>query len=220
MSDWPLTDFITLLTFEGRALTRGSLHQRRAKRDDLEATKQVLAQTSQDAALQAPSVAPEFDGDAALWAAETFAWAAGMLVDRGETNTDFPAWLNDRTANPTTASAHWSVDLTFRFFSGLVARAEKVGKDDPLYPELMNLLEPWPLSSVGISVENSKHSIDIVLQDNCLQKIYVDRILITKDTARAESQPLQSLIENAVGAYPQLAPAMIGLLAETDKDAP
>ena len=106
-----LTDFVTVLLQEGRALSHGSLHKTRAGDTDLQSAKSVLVEAADRKRLGAPASPPQLNENAALWAAEAFAWACGMLTDRSETNVQLPGFLAETTPVGETASDHWSVDL-------------------------------------------------------------------------------------------------------------
>jgi hypothetical protein len=203
-NDVPLSDFLTELLREGRARVRGNLHLTPPSPTDIHHAEQLLTEMEAAAVADAPGTAPELNLAAVLWAGEAFAWACGMLIDRSQTDVGIPARIAQRTPNPTDPRNHWSVDLVFRFAGDLVRRCEKIGKDDPLYEELVKLLSPWPLASVGTSIENPLEALGVVMSNDCLRTILIDRIIIRRDTVRAEMQPLARSIQHVVGAHPHL----------------
>lgn len=195
----PLCEFLTELLQEGRAIVRGDLHVTPPDRNDLERVGALLEEVGRAAAADAPGRAPALDLPVALWAAESFAWACGMLVDRSQTDVSLPKRITKQMPAATSASHHWSADLVFRFASDLVKRCQKIGDDDPLFPELVKLFSPWPLACVGSSVQPRQASLDVVMADDCLRTMLVDRIIVRRDTALADTPSLARSIRYALG---------------------
>lgn len=200
----PLADFIRLLSQQGRALTRGDLHLHPPTVADLAATETVLREVAKLAALEAPGNPPEFESSSALWAAEAFTWACGMLIDRAETEVEIPKRISGRQPRGATAAEHWSVDLVFRFFRDLIDRSAKIGREDPLHGQLLKLLKNWPLSSIGTEVENHPKQLGVVLASDCLRIVYVDRVIALQDRRRAANEQVASLVSQLTGQQPCL----------------
>lgn len=204
-SRFPLHDFVEQLLQEGRAITRGQLHQRPSQAADREATAESLRRHETDAANDAPYTTPLHNVEASVWSAQAFAWAAGILIDRGESEVKIPNWLDETRPLGLDPSEHWSVDLVFRLMPDLVRRSEKIAKGDPFNDELSQLLAPWPLACVGTSIENPRASICVVMENDCLRTMYVDRILLRADSRRVEDETVQPWVQRVVGDYPNLA---------------
>ncbi|MCC9598971.1 hypothetical protein LOC67_00255 [Stieleria sp. JC731] len=205
-SDAPLADFLRDLFTEGRARTRGGLHLERADQNDRQLAAEVLTKASITAAWEAPGNAPGFRLEAAMWAAEAFAWACGMLIDRAETMTEMPGWLAELTPQPRSVEEHWSVDLVFRFGFDLVKRSESISLDDDFHQELMKLFSLWPLSAVGMKIEHDENACNIVFADSSLRKIMVDRVLLRQDPGWLADDRLKADYEQVVGGFPDLRP--------------
>jgi hypothetical protein len=144
------------------------------------------------------------------------------VVNRDANETDVRAALADPRPGPT-ATAHYSVDLVFRFLPDLIALARRVSQDDPLVEALRNLIAPWPLASVGMS-DIPVADIEPIIGHPCLRQLYVDRILARGDVARLDDPRVQEAVREALGACPELAPAISAKLAAacavTEGDTP
>ncbi len=200
----PLADFTDQLLQEGRAITRGDLHRQEATEADQAEAAKILLDAEKFAGLEAPHQTPVFSVAAALWAAKAFAWGAGMLVDRAETDVKLPTWIESKAPDALVVSHHWSVDLVFRLGHHLIDRSQKIAPSDPLHEELRRLLAPWPLACVGTDIENPQQNIGVVTGDECLRAIYVDRVMMRQDTGRATSETMTRWIAKVAGAHPEL----------------
>ncbi len=204
-ADAPLAPFLADLFAEGRAVLRGPHHLQPASHQALAECGPLVEAFHKHAAREAPGVAPPLNLDAALWAAEAFAWGCGMLVDRGQTETGLPGWLIERQPAGINAGEHWSVDLVFRFLADLIKRSAHIAKQDPFHRELSKLAERWPLSAVGTEVENEPSAVEHILGDACLTQMYLDRIITRKDRRRAADPRVTTRLACIMGAYPFLA---------------
>jgi hypothetical protein len=200
-SNTPLADFIDQLLQEGRAIVRDSLHRQAPSDADRQRTATLLEVAHRHAADDAPRTPPDWDAAAAVWSADALAWAAGMLVDRGEVDVAIPKRITSCQPSPRSPSVHWSVDLLFRLAADLFHRGKKICDGDPLDHELQMLFSPWPLACVGTTIESPAKNLSVVLGQECLSAIYVDRVLLRQDSTRAAADPLPELIQRVVGAY-------------------
>ncbi len=160
-----------------------------------------------DDTLRLPGPAPAFDADAALWAAATTAFALQCAVvrdiDAGQVEKSFsrPEPMAD------SAAAVYSVDLTMRLLPGIVSYAKSISRDDPLNVQLKRLCIAWPLSSVGAG-EIPTPDISSLLNNETIMRLYVDRIIASNDYNRVEHPQVAARVREALGLYPELAPAM------------
>ena len=221
-STTPLADFIDQLMREGRAMTRGQLHRKETTDVDTRATASVLLEAERLVAADAPwpvdthrpvdtpwpadthRATPTFDADVSVWAAKSFAWGTGMLVDRGETDVTIPDWILRGQPSGRSATDHWSVDIVFRLANDLMRMSRRICAGDPLECELEKLFSPWPMACVGTTIENPDETISVVIDNDCLRTIYVDRILLRKDSARSQSARIRPWIDRVVGGHPEL----------------
>lgn len=203
-STTPLADFTQLLLEEGRALTRGDLHLQRASEADREATAMFLVTANEQAVWDAPFAPPSFNVEVAVWSAEAFAWACGMLIDRAETDTAVPDWLAKKVPQPNDPSHHWSVDLVFRFGRDLFQRSARLAEEDAFHKHLSDLLSAWPLACVGTPIENPNASIGVLTQHPCLRTLFIERIVLVRDSERAAIEQLADEFSTLIGAHPAL----------------
>jgi hypothetical protein len=166
-----------------------------------------------DAAQRAnlPGIAPEFIPEAAEWAAQRLYRACQALVCREMPPAEMMKMLREPCLHPASPAVDYSVDLVFRFLPDLLTIARRVSPNDPLVEELLTLGRGWPLSSVGMegvgAVDASR-----LLADPCLRQLYVDRILLAGDTSRLSDDAVRAAARAALGAYPELAPALASTL--------
>jgi hypothetical protein len=99
----------------------------------------------------------------------------------------------------------YSADLAFRILPELVAQARGLSDDDPLVANLLKLAREWPLSSVGVG-DLGEIDISPFIEDSCLRRLYVDRIIQRSDLSRLRDPRISAEARAALGAYHQLAP--------------
>jgi hypothetical protein len=197
-----LSDFLTELSKEGIAvvvtaaeLTSGTDWQTTLRDWDT----QHRAELAFDA--------PPLSLPAAEWAALRLYRGCQALVCRDMPPQDMHRFLAVPCPEPRSPSADYSVDLVFRFLPDLIHLARRVAQNDPLIAELLALAKAWPLSSVGIEGVGDVNP-EPFLQNPSLRQLYADRILATGDTSRLHHEVVRSAVRIALGAFPDLAPAV------------
>ena len=171
-----------------------------------------LAEIEAQDRLNLPGEPPPFEPASAAWAAAMLYRGAQLLTDRDVSEETLRAALSDRGPDPTPA-VHYSVDLVFRFLPDLITLARRVSQEDPLVESLLELIAPWPLSSVGLTGV-AIGNVEPILAHPCLRQLYVDRILARSDLARLDDPRIQEAVREALGAFPELAPAFAARLAQ------
>ena len=73
----------------------------------------------------------------------------------------------------------------------------------------------WPLSSVGIDNVSVTEDRDAFLEEPCLLRLYVDRVLATEDVARLDHDAVARAARSSLGAWPELRPKINAYLLET-----
>lgn len=203
--DGGLGGFIHALATDGRVcVPLGD-----ATGDEAEARSDaVLATVAAAAANEAPGTAPALDRVAARWAFALLRDGCRLLVYR-HLGVDAVAALG-AVACPSQPSAvtSWSVDLALRHAPTLCRLVDAAAPDDPLARRLRALLAEWPLSSVGVAGV-PVGDLDPVLGDACLLQVYVDRVIAAGDRARLEDPRVAMAVRAAVGAHPELCPALM-----------
>lgn len=162
---------------------------------DQPAVLALIRQADQMARLDAPATAPPLDENAAHWGLSVLAWSVSLLVDRANVSTWLPQVLVGQEPSAQSASHHWSVDLTLRYFGEVLLRAKSAAPDDALVPELTNIAARWPLASVGTQLSWNAERGSIILNDPCLRRVLLDRIVLRRDKVLAEDPALQGYIE-------------------------
>ena len=108
-------------------------------------------------------------------------------------------------------SVCYSVDLTMRFMPDFVRLAKAASEQDPLVPVLVTLAHQWPLSSVGIP-QIEPTDVSQFIDDDCLLRMYIDRILAKKDSSRLQHPKVRDAIRGAIGLHRELAPELASSL--------
>lgn len=160
-----------------------------------------------DDILRLPGPAPAFDADAALWAAATTAFALQFAVVRDIDARQVERSFSRPEPGADSAATVYSVDLTMRLLPGICGYAKSISRDDPLNVQLTRLCSVWPLSSVGAG-EIPTSDITVLLNNETLMRLYVDRVIDSKDYNRMDHPQVAMHVREALGLYPELAPAM------------
>jgi hypothetical protein len=161
-----------------RVLTHGESVQLEPPPDpagDRAAALDLLREAFDRAALDVAGTPVPFDPDAALAAAAALARACWLLVapDEGE-----PAAL-PVAAEPSTASAHLSVDVTFRLLPAVYRRAALRDPGAGLAAEVERLLRAWPLSGVLADLNGGPTTPPDFGGHPGLQLLYAERLVRT-----------------------------------------
>lgn len=175
----------------------------------------VLTNCHELLAAEFPGAPPAYDPQAALWAACMFYRAAQLAVYRALGPEAIDAAFRDPAPKNDSPSAVWSVDVTFRFLPDLYRLSAGLATDDPLALKLAEFARAWPLSSVGmknIDVDTSKLTW---LNHDGLRRLYVDRVIATKDRSRLHDSRVASSVREAIGAFPELVPELAAVTSTT-----
>lgn len=153
--------------------------------------------------LEYPGVAPEFKADAALWAAKTVYLAAQLLLYREHKFTYLEVILADFDGNQD-ASAVLSADLCLRFLPQIIEEMKRIDPDDLVIPILEKHLYQFHYSSIGFEVDIKKINFDIIASNDCLQQLYIDRIVHRKAIKFTESDLIKKELEIGFGDYKKI----------------
>jgi hypothetical protein len=193
--------FLTSLFDDGRvrAAAPGPLDSA-----EVRAAESVLARAERDFRLEFPGEAPPFDPLAAFWGATMIYRAAQFCVYRNVDTAIMAEALTPACPAANMPSAHFSVDLTFRFLPDLAKHAKSASEHDPLLEHLRKFGARWPLSSVGMA-NVEPVSIDVIANHAGLLSLYVDRVLERAEKPRLADARVRAAAECAVGAFTELA---------------
>jgi hypothetical protein len=106
-------------------------------------------------------------------------------------------------------SLHYSVDLLFRFMPQVIERAKRISQSDELIPLLLDVLKPWPLSSIGVSELSPAvpcPSLQVIQSDRSLWQMYIDRVMAFNDVGRLQNPQIRAAVVAAIGPFDELAP--------------
>ena len=196
----PLLTFVEELLVTGRV--RLTTDESPDEADIVESVGRVV-EFEKTQRLDLPGIPPSVDEAALRWALVAFYHACQFQVYR---HLGVSRLFERFAAEPprgSAAEAHYAVDLVFRFLPDLVKLARSGSPEDPLLETLTAWCEVWPLSSVGVSDLNPPHC-EPILADECLLRVYVERILRCQDTSRLTDQRIRDEVSRAVGAFPEL----------------
>lgn len=166
--------------------------------------------------LSLAGTAPTLEIVVARWAAGLLAEAARLTVARDVGAIEMEKILSQPCPRPRSAEVDYSADLFLRYLPELLAWIQRLAPGDPLVQHMRRLGGEWPLSSVGMR-ELTIAPIEPFIGHAALRQLYVDRILATGDASRLDHPRVSEAVRIALGAHPELAPAMakaVGLVAE------
>jgi hypothetical protein len=161
---------------------------------------------------QLPSGLPPFDATAAAYGARALYAACQLLAYRNFIDADLAEVIIIPPCRPNPAE-HFSVDLVMQFLQDVLRLAKAAAPQDPLVTWLLELGRRWPLSSVGIANIGDVDASPLK-ENSALWRLYLDRVLATEDRARLVDSDARRAIAALIGAYPGLAGALAGALAE------
>jgi len=165
-----------------------------------EAVGDFLQEEYEKESIGFPGCPPPFGQEAAVWAAKIVYRAAQLLLSRDQTNKDLGQMLAGYPAT-IDAGAILSADLCLRCLPDVIAKAKDINPDDALVPLLEEVLRVWHYSGVGYFKGREAGDWTPVLANDCLRRLYVDRVISRRDVARAISSALRSEIRAALGDH-------------------
>lgn len=147
-----------------------------------------------------PGYPPPFEQAAAVWAAKIVYNASQLLLSRDQNNRDLAQLLAGYPAT-IDAAAILSADLCLRCLPDVVAKAREISPDDALIPLLEGILRIWHYSGVGYFKGGAPFDWAAVLTNDCLRRLYVDRVIGRRAVVLANSPVLRSEIRAALGDH-------------------
>ncbi|MEQ8785409.1 MAG: hypothetical protein RIC55_03885 [Pirellulaceae bacterium] len=183
--------------------------------DQRRAAQQTLVEFEAQYRRELPHHPPPLDLPAANWAAERLLRACQFAVFR-----DLPADAIAHEAaqqlhGEKTPTVHYAVDLVFRFLPDLLRLARRAAEQDPLVDYLQLLARSWPLSSVGMEIKGELDA-EAFLDDACLRRLYVDRILAADDPTRLVDARVVDGVKAAVGRHFETPPKLSRALSQAE----
>lgn len=150
--------------------------------------------------LTMPFDVPEFDVDAALWAAKTVYTACQILLYRVNPDSELPELL-PRFDKVKDASSILSADLCLRFLPQIYIESKAIDYEDKMVPLLEQILQEWHYSSVGTDIAHGDLDFAPIIENACLEQMYLDRVIDRKDIRRGTLPTLRAKIEAILGNH-------------------
>ncbi len=147
-----------------------------------------------------PFVAPEYNANAALWAAKVVYTNCQLILYRENKTEDLPKLL-PAFDSEIDASAMLSADLCLRFLPQVLKETKYIDPDDKLIELAEEILRQWHYSSIGYEMDNGKIDFNNLPANKCLQQLYVDRVILKKDLVRASLPYINEKIKETMGDY-------------------
>jgi len=159
-----------------------------------------LRQEYEDETLDYPYLAPDFDADAALWAAENVYIASQLILYRENQETDINLLLSDFDLEITPA-AIISCDLCLRFLPDMLIQLKLIDYEDVLINSLERILTQWHYSGVKYDLDIASLDFTPMVTNNCLMQLYSNRIIEYKKISIAEHPVFKKRIAANLGMY-------------------
>jgi hypothetical protein len=159
-----------------------------------------LADEYKTESLNYPFTPPAFDPRAALWAAKTVYIAAQLVLYRKPKTEDLPGLLPAFTGE-ITAAAMLSADLCLRFLPDLVVQLKLLDHEDALIPLLEDRLKVWHYSAIAYQPEVETLDLNILQTNNCLQQLYINRVIACKNQSLARHPAIMPFIKASLGIF-------------------
>jgi len=158
-----------------------------------------LQQYYEDDCTDMPAIVPEYNAEAALWAACYIYRTIQFILLRNLGEAEISAWLQPYTG-PQTASAAYAVDLTFRYLPDLFHLAQGLSPEDPLVKEMAATAAKWPFSAAAIPSVITD-DLSLILEHDALRIAYTDRIMLAKDITKCTHPSILPFVKEALGAH-------------------
>ncbi len=176
--------------------------------EESDAVASVLGDFEIEYRRELPGIPPAVHREALLWGALTVYRASSLLVYRDADPEIADKLLTEPCNVIPSPDACYSVDLTLRFMPDLLRLAKATSSKDPMIGSLKTLARRWPLSSVGIADLGTVEP-ETFLDDECLTRIYVDRIFAAKDRSRLNNTVVDRAVRVAIGIHAELVPDFV-----------
>lgn len=192
-----LEQFIQDIIQQGKVIVDGKITP--FSEEDIQLATQRLQAYYDHQQQELTATVPAFHATAAVWAA-CFLYRAVQLVmlrDLGEEAVNSLLTPFDGEISPETIL---SVDLSFRYLPNLMGLAKGLAPEDVLVKRMEQAAILWPFSSVGMKVEGDMH-IEVIMNNTCLRRTYIDRIIEARDSKRCNNLQVKEYIQEALGDY-------------------
>lgn len=173
--------------------------------DEFKGLDTFIQEQDRDNRLHLPGTPPSLDIPAARWACLLIFRACQFLVIRDVDAEMVEADLTLPCPGTLSPSVIYSADIALSHLGEILKLSAQVSENDPLTKCLRLVAAQWPLSSVGIEIDEEM-DLDPILADRCLATLYADRIFEHQDLDRLHHPEVARLVATHLGAYPELNP--------------
>ena len=192
-----LKQFIQDIIRQGKVVVEGNVTP--FTDEDIQAATQHLHEYYEHQKKELTGTVPAFDAAAAIWAAG-FLYRAVQLVMLRNLGEEAVNRLLTPYNGVVSPEAILSVDLSFRYLPNLLGLAKGLAPEDVLVKRLREAAVQWPFSSVGMKVEDELN-IDVIMNNTCVRRAYIDRIITARDIKRCNNTQVNEYIQEALGDY-------------------
>ncbi len=147
-----------------------------------------------------PFEAPDFDREAASWAARVVFHAAQLLLYREQQVVEI-APLFAAYSGKMSPGAVLSADLMLRFLPDILLKIKAIDQQDPVAGWLEDILRQWHYSGVRYHREIPETGLDWVTGDSCVYQMYINRIITYQNLHLARMPVFQEGVRASLGTY-------------------
>jgi MoxR-vWA-beta-propeller ternary system domain bpX4 len=168
--------------------------------EDIQLVADFLEIEYESEILNVPNKAPAFNKKAAVWGAKIIYTACQLILYRENKEDELPS-LFPAFENEINVDTIFSADLCLRFLPQIITETKHIDPDDKLINILEAILKQWHFSSIGYNLKTADLNFEIIFGNECLQKLYVDRVIEKKDTEKATFPVVQKKIKEVFGIH-------------------
>lgn len=170
--------------------------------DELADVGDFLAQEYENESLNYPYQAPDFDKEAAIWAAKTIYYAAQFLAHRLEEPKDLEKFFKPY-AGKITPATQLSADLSLRFLPYIFKELEHIDFDDWLVKTLQQILQSFPYTAIGHDIELKVNEEQLIsdFSNDCFRMMFTDRVIAAKDINMTKHKIIQNNVSIHLGEH-------------------
>lgn len=147
-----------------------------------------------------PNIPPPFEKEAASWSSKILFHAAQLVMYREHSGETLESFFPTFTP-PKSAAAIITADLSFRYLSSILKYLEQIDIEDELIQILKNILTEWHYSGLLSDNDLEVDDLELIISNNCLKNLYVDRIIKHKRNKIAQRKEVKQLVLTALGNY-------------------
>jgi hypothetical protein len=148
-----------------------------------------------------PFIPPDFDAEAAEWAALLLFRAGLLFVNRDDSMATVRKLLSPFVNSTPSVEEQLSADVSLRFLPVIYNELKALDYQDPILPLLEEILQQFHYSSIAIDFELKNSIAENELTNPCYKQMYVDRILQYKARKRAAQPLLEQAVMAAMGNH-------------------